>query len=239
MAQYSRLIITRQGQELISRMLAGTGNGVRFSKVCVSAAEYDLSELEELTELADIRMTSPISHAERSGESDITVEAALTNEQLSEGYYMRAIGLFAQDLNSADGGEILFAVTVEQSGNCYMPPFNGITVSGAVVKLIVAVGNAENISIETNSAAVAAISDIKRLENALAAHNADANAHGSLLGNISQLEGEVSRLSGEVAEIKLRVDTNITANPFSVTFKTLSGVSVSGVHNTTRGTVDF
>ncbi len=239
MSQFSKLVITQAGQELVSGVLSGEVGSVRFTRISISAAEYDLSEAEKLTELSDVRQTSLISRTERSNESVVTVEASLTNEQLSEGYYMRAIGLYAADPNSADGGEILFAVTVEQSGNCYMPPFNGLTVSGAVVKLIVAVGNAENISLETNSAAVATVADIKRLENVLTAHNADPDAHGSLLGNIARLEGDISRLDGEVSEIKLRVDTNITANPFSVTFKTLSGVSVSGVHNTARGTVDF
>ncbi len=239
MSQFSKLVITQAGQELISGVLSGEVGSVRFTRISISAAEYDLSGLEKLTELSDVRQTSLISRTERSNESVVTVEASLTNEQLAEGYYMRAIGLYAADPNSADGGEILFAVTVEQSGNCYMPPFNGLTVSGAVVKLIVAVGNAESISLETNSAAVATVADIKRLENVLTAHNADPDAHGSLLGNIARLEGDISRLDGEVSEIKLRVDTNITANPFSVTFKTLSGVSVSGVHNTARGTVDF
>ncbi len=239
MSQFSKLVITQAGQKLISGMLSGGVGSLRFTRISISAAEYDLSGLENLTELSDVRQTSLISRTEKSGESAVTIEAALTNEQLSEGYYMRAIGLFAQDLNSAEGGEILFAVTVEQSGNCYMPPFNGLTVSGAVVKLIVAVENAENISLETNSAAVATAADIKRLENALSAHNADPEAHGSLLGNISQLAGDISRLEGEVAEIKLRVDTNITANPFSVTFKNLIGVSVTGVHNVARGSVDF
>lgn len=236
MAQYSKLIVTKQGQDLMAEFLAGTGESVRFTKISISAAEYDLSELENLTELSDVRQTSLISHAEKSDEGGVTVEAALTNETLTEGYYMRAIGLYAE---AADGEEMLFAVSVEQSGNCYMPPYNGTTVSGAVVKLIVAVGNAENISIETNSAAVATVIDIKRLDNALTSHNSDPNAHGAILGDISVLEGEVSRLEGEVAEIKLRIDTNITANPFSVTFDTLDGVTVSGVHNTVRGTVDF
>ncbi len=80
---------------------------------------------------------------------------------------------------------------------------------------------------------------VQQADAAIEAHNADPEAHGSLLGNIARLEGDISRLDGEVSEIKLRVDTNITANPFSVTFKTLSGVSVSGVYNATRGTVDF
>ncbi len=229
MSQFSRLIITKAGQELISEVLSGNVNALRFTKVSVSAAEYDLSEPEGLTELSDVRQTSLISRTEKSGESVITVEAALTNEQITEGYYMRAIGLFAE---TADSREILYAVTVEQSGNCYMPPFNGLTVSGAVIKLIVAVGNAESITLETNSAAVATAIDVKRLEDALAKHRTDAAAHGSILGNISRLECEVKAL-------KLRIDTNITANPFTVTFDTLDGLNVSGVFNAERGTVDF
>lgn len=229
MAQYSRLIITKQGQELVSRALAGTGNGIRFTKICVSAAEYKLSEAEELTELADIRQTALVSHIEKSSEKAVTAEAAFTNEELAEGYYMRTIGLYAE---SADGGEILYAVTIEETGSCYMPPYNGVTVSGAVVNLIAAVGNSESISLERSSAAVATINDVKRLEQALTAHNADPAAHGSILGNIS-------RLSSELATLKLKIDTNITANPFSVTFETLDGLNVEGVHNTVRGTIDF
>ncbi len=164
MAQYSRLIITKQGQELISRVLAGAESGVRFTRMCVSAAEYELSEAEGLTKLDDIRRTALVSHAERSDGSTIAVECSFTNETLGEGCYMRTIGLYAE---GADGKEILYAVTVGESGGCYLPPYNGVTVSGAVVKLIAAVGNSESVSLETSSAAVATINDIKRLERAV------------------------------------------------------------------------
>ncbi len=144
------------------------------------------------------------------------------------GFTIREMGLFTDD-------GIMVAV-------CNTPDMEKITVTGGVpgrltmvMHIIVADSSAVKIAVNPELDSVTP----NQLENVLAAHNADANAHGSLLGNISQLEGDISRLNGEVAEIKLRVDTNITANPFSVTFKTLSGVSVSGVHNTTRGTVDF
>lgn len=229
MSEFSRLIITKAGQELVSGVMSRNANGLRFTKIAVSAAKYELSALEGLTALSDVRQTALISRAEQSGENVVTVEAALTNEQITEGYYMRAIGLFAEN---ARGEEILYAATVEQSGNCYMPPFNGITVSGAVVKLLVAVENAENITLETNSAAVASVLDVKRMEDALSAHCADVNAHGSILSDIEGLRGEVETL-------KLKVDTNITANSFSVTFDSLDGLSVEGVFNEKRRTVDF
>lgn len=227
MSQFSRLIITKAGQEMVSGVM--TGSALRFTKIAVSAAKYEISALEALTELSDVRQTALISHTEKSDENVVTVEAALTNEQITEGYYMRAIGLFAEN---ARGEEILYAVTVEQSGNCYMPPFNGITVSGAVVKLLVAVENADNITLETNSAAVASVLDVKRMEDALAAHCSDEDAHGSILSGIASLRSEIETL-------KLKVDTNITANAFSVTFDTLDGLSVDGVFNEKRRTVDF
>lgn len=68
--------------------------------------------------------------------------------------------------------------------------------------------------------------------SAIADHNTNANAHGSILGSLSRLEGEIETLN-------LKYSTNITANAFSVTFETIDELSVAGVYNTERGTVDF
>lgn len=75
------------------------------------------------------------------------------------------MGLYAVD---PDAGEILYAVTRETSGNCYMPAYNGITVSGAYVQLVTTVGNAENVSLEVDQAAVATIGDIQELQKQIA-----------------------------------------------------------------------
>lgn len=229
MAHFTGLVITKRGQTLLAGVIAGIADKVRFTKIRLSGAEYDTTELEFLVELSDVRQTSLISHIEKSGESAVNVEAEFSNENLTEGYYMRTLGLYADD---GEGGELLYAVAAEQSGNCYMPPFNGATISGALVNLVAAVGNAENISLEANSAAVATVNDIKRMENALAEHNTSPEAH-------SGFQGELSRLSSEVDVLKLRVNTDITANEFSVTFENLDGLSVDGVYNTARGRIDF
>lgn len=159
MAAFSKLIITNQGQALIAKMIAGTGN-IEFTKVSVSNAVYTEEQLQALTELSDIKQTSPISKVVRTNDVTVRIEAAITNTKLTEGYYMRALGLYALDGES----EILYAVTIETSGNCYMPPYNGITVSGAYVQLVTTVGNAENVTIEVNQAAIATIGDIRDLQ---------------------------------------------------------------------------
>ena len=164
MAEFSKLVITDKGQALLAKMIAGTGN-IEFTKVCTSSKQYQLSQLQGLASLAEVKQTALISKVTRTNEVAIKVEAAFTNTDLTAGYYMRALGLYAVDPNA---GEILYAVTIETSGNCYMPPYNGLTVSGAFIQLVTTVGNAENVTLEVDQAAVATIGDIKELQEQIA-----------------------------------------------------------------------
>ena len=160
MAEFSKLVITNKGQALIAKMIAGEGN-IDFTKISTSSTQYQLSQLEALTALSGVKQTSLISKVTRTNNVAIKVEAAFTNTDLTAGYYMRTLGLYAVD---PDEGEILYAVTIETSGNCYMPPYNGVTVSGAYVQLVTTVGNADSVSLEVDQAAVATIGDIQELQ---------------------------------------------------------------------------
>lgn len=160
MAEFSKLVITNKGQALIAKMIAGKGN-IDFTKISASSTEYEIENLEALTALTNVKQTSLVSKVTRTNDVAIKVEAAFTNTELKAGYYMRTLGLYAVD---PDDGEILYAVTIETSGNCYMPPYNGITVSGAYVQLVTTVGNAESVSLEVDQAAVATIGDIQELQ---------------------------------------------------------------------------
>lgn len=164
MAEFSKLVITNKGQALLAKMIAGSGN-IEFTKVSASSTAYTDAQLEGLTSLSNVKQTSLISKVTRTNEVAIKVEAAFTNTELTAGYYMKALGLYATD---PDDGEVLYAVTRETSGNCYMPAYNGITVSGAYVQLVTTVGNAENVSLEVDMAAVATIGDIKDLQKQIA-----------------------------------------------------------------------
>ncbi len=164
MAEFSKLVITNKGQALLAKMIAGKGN-IEFTKISASSTAYTDAQLEGLTSLSNVKQTSLISKVTRTNEVAIKVEAAFTNTELTAGYYMKALGLYAVD---PDVGEILYAVTRETSGNCYMPAYNGITVSGAYVQLVTTVGNAENVSLEVDQAAVATIGDIQDLQKQIA-----------------------------------------------------------------------
>lgn len=160
MAEFSKLVITERGQALLAKMIAGSGN-VDFTKISSSSTTYTDGQLEGLTALTNVQQTSLISKITRTNNVAIKVETAFTNVDLKTGYYMRALGLYAID---PDLGEILYAVTREVSGNCYMPAYNGVTVSGAFVQLVTTVGNADNVSLEVDPGAFATIGDIQDLQ---------------------------------------------------------------------------
>lgn len=109
--------------------------------------------------------TTLVSKVTRTNEVAIKIDAAYSNVDLKEGYYMRTLGLYAVD---PDKGEILYAVCIEKSNNCYMPPYNGVTVSAAYLQLYTTVGNADNVSLAVSPGAYATVGDIQALEKEIA-----------------------------------------------------------------------
>lgn len=164
MAQYSKLVITQKGQALQAKMIAGTGS-VQFTKVCASSTQYTLEQLEALTALTNIQQTSLVSKVTVTNNVGIKIETAFSNADLKTGYYMRTLGLYAVD---PDVGEILYSVCIETTNNCYIPPYNGVTLTGAYIQMYQTVGNADSVSLEVDAGATATIGDVKALEAEIA-----------------------------------------------------------------------
>lgn len=162
MAEFKKVVITRNGQILMAKLMSGTGT-VEFTKISVSSTTYTDTQLEALTSLSGVKQTAPITNVARNNNVSVTVEGAISNEDLTSGYYMQTIGLYAKD---PDAGEILYAVTTASVAG-YMPPFNNRTPSGAQFKLTTTVGNAENVTLQIDPSAVATIGDVNRLETKL------------------------------------------------------------------------
>lgn len=95
MAEFSKLVITAKGQALIAKMIAGVGN-IEFTKVSASSTTYTLSQLEALTALSNVKQTSLISKKTITNNVAIKLEAAFTNTDLTAGYNMKALGLYAK-----------------------------------------------------------------------------------------------------------------------------------------------
>ena len=178
--------------------LVAEGAETAFTRVCTSSTDYSSSDLASLTAISGTEQENTEFSVARENDTEVAVSAIFSNTSLTDGYYLRTIGLYAED---PDDGEILYAVAVESSGSCYMPAYNGSTVSGASVRLVVAVGNADSVTLVMDDSAVATAADIANLQsqiNSIGTNAASANALSSLSDNLSAVSNNVASLNSSL-----------------------------------------
>jgi len=155
MAEFSPFVITGKGQALMAKLIAGSGIA-NFSAIKTSSTVYTQEQLASLTSLTNIKQSTSISSISRINDTSVNIKGALNNKDLATGYTVNTIGLYAID---PDEGEILYAVArATQAG--YMPPYNSITSSGILFDFVITVGNAANVTVTVNPAAVATQADV-------------------------------------------------------------------------------
>lgn len=238
------LIITSRGRELATR-LAGGLDSARFTKLCASSEDYsgyDIEGIKALTALCDVKQTVKVSGVRLTDGSAVEITAAMDNSSLDEGYYTRAVGLYAEASNNE---EILFAVSIEPDAPYYMPPMGGKAVSGVTYKLRVKVGDSDNVIIKAPSDVFATavqledeaarldkrIDSISALES-IEEHNLSSAAHPSI-------RAALESLNDRVRAVEIASSADVASNPFAVTFGTLNGVAVNGIWNDQQARLEF
>lgn len=160
------LVITNQGKELVAKMIEGTESAT-FTKVSASDHDYSNVNLQELTELTDVRQTVFVSSINRIDTALVEILAAMDNRELQEGYYSRAVGVFAEDGN---GTEILFGVSIETENPFYLPKFGGKTTSSVTYRFNIKVDNSEQVEIKLNPGAYPTVEQFQSLQTAVSTH---------------------------------------------------------------------
>lgn len=162
------LVITNKGQELITRLVAGTTTAT-FTKIETSDHNYSAESLKTLTALESVKQTALISSVTKKDTNLVQVVAAINNTDLAEGYHVRAVGLYARDLTNV---EILYGISIETENPDYMPKWGGEgkTPTGITYYLNTKVDNSDQVSIEINPAAVATASDVQEISTAVDTH---------------------------------------------------------------------
>ena len=72
----------------------------------------------------------------------------------------------------------------------------------------------------------------QKISSAVDAHNSAENAHGDI-------RASVAAMNASIKAIELKFGTNVTKNPFSATFSSLDGLTVTGVWNAEQARVEF
>lgn len=72
----------------------------------------------------------------------------------------------------------------------------------------------------------------QKISSAVDAHNSAENAHGDI-------RASVAAMNASIKAIELKFGTNVAKNPFSATFGSLDGLTVTGVWNADQARVEF
>lgn len=72
----------------------------------------------------------------------------------------------------------------------------------------------------------------QNISTAVDAHNSADTAHGDI-------RASVAAMNASIKAIELKFGTNVTKNPFSATFSSLDGLTVTGVWNAEQARVEF
>lgn len=72
----------------------------------------------------------------------------------------------------------------------------------------------------------------QRISAAVDTHNGAENAH-------SDIRASMAAMRGSIKAIELKFGTDVTKNPFSATFSSLAGLTVSGVWNANLARIEF
>jgi len=153
--------ITSGGQELIAKMIAGTST-CTFTRLCTSEHDYtDVADLSTLTALEDIKQSVLISSISRTDTTLVNLTTQVNNAELTKGYYIRAVGLYAKDI---ENNEILYAVSIETGIADYLPPFGGKTIRSITYKMNIRVDNSEQVTLEVNPASIPTMEQVESIQ---------------------------------------------------------------------------
>lgn len=72
----------------------------------------------------------------------------------------------------------------------------------------------------------------QNISTAVDAHNSADTAHGDIRASVAAMRGSINA-------IELKFGTNVTKNPFSATFSSLDGLTVTGAWNAEQARVEF
>ncbi|MFZ8861397.1 MAG: phage tail protein [Thermocrinis sp.] len=141
MADFRGTILTQRGRNLLAK--AQTENALTFTKIKIGDGLWPSNtDPTQLNDLVSPKLNLPIQEIRVVGDGTVRLRFVLTNTGLSQGFFMREIGIYAQD---PDIGEILYAVAYAGDRADFIPA-DGITKVENVVDIYTVIANAQNVT---------------------------------------------------------------------------------------------
>lgn len=191
MSDYGRIVTTNQGKNMVTESIR-TKSAIIFTKISLGDGLLNGETIETMTGLKHRLMDGNVPKINHLGNGEIEAVSTVSNSELTAGFFARELGLFAK--LGEEGEEQLFAYTNAGSNASYIPP--NTSVDEKMLGIQLGVGDA---IVQVNYQSHLYIT-YEQLEDGIAHHNSDENAHGGLLQNLkSQLATHNTDISSHPA----------------------------------------
>ena len=195
MANWNGLQLTNKGIALQAKVQAGEELVITKLKLG-SGIVSGGTDIKTLTDLIEPEQNLGIG-AKEAVDDYCRISSTISNTGLEAGYYVRELGVFAQD---PDVGEILYMYTTDGAPD-YLPAGGGSTAISQEFSVMIAVNDTDNVSVVIDDDALATMgyvqlqiqqhnSDDEAHEAAFNAHNDDINAHTDKIASQTEAEAQ-------------------------------------------------
>ena len=243
---YYGFTVTDQGRNLIAKLLAG--EKMQITRVMFGAGRIPGGDNpREVTDLYEpVGKGTSSTPIVSDGVAAMTVEfRSDLNGGLSTGFWLREFGVYANDPTK---GEILIYYATLGEYPQWVSAYNPNESTGIDVRrfpISIAIGEDRGITVDYDTELWMTAEDVynyfntaltpivdTQIDEKIARHNNDQKSHPHLLRLLESLNGRVGLL-------ELQFNTNVTGNPFLVTFENLDDVTLEGTWNQSLARVEF
>ena len=177
MSDYGRIVTTNQGKNMVTESIR-THSAIIFTKISLGDGLLNGETIETMTGLKHRLMDGNVPKINHLGNGEIEAVSTVSNSELTAGFFARELGLFAK--LGEEGEEQLFAYTNAGSNASYIPP--NTSVDEKMLGIQLGVGDA---IVQVNYQSHLYIT-YELLDDAIAHHNSDTNAHDDRFNAIIQ-----------------------------------------------------
>jgi len=210
LADFPNIQLTNKGLALQAKAQIGTQLQFTRSGIGDGTLEPE-QEIKDLNVLISEKKTLDIGDMSVIGDGTVRIRIYVTNEDLAEGFFVREIGIFAND---PDEGEILYCYTNAGAFADYLPADQGSTVIESIHNITTTIGEAENVSITVESGIYVTQQDFNVHKNDKATDAA--LGHVKVDGNTITIDenGIISAGTPGTFRYGIKIDKN-DSNPFT------------------------
>lgn len=194
MAEFYAAVTTDAGLTLSADLLVG--EQMVFTKLVTGSGIYDENEmtrpnLQKVMQIKEPRQQFEFSRIEKATDNCILLKTLISNVNLTEGYRMTEIGIYAKKQGD-EGDGILYSVSIAKEPD-YFPQYNGMAAVEIIEEYYITVSDAAYVSLQTSSSVAVLKEDLQKLKEEIQAE---------LDKKIEDLQKQIGNLSDLLTENK-------------------------------------